>query len=136
METKRLIPLVVLLLLLVVLVILYFTGGEEKRLEPDPSSTVTETEEGVIEERPTKTIVLYFLSDIGNMAVYSSMRNPDIIPSPDFIKQLIPRKDLSLIPDEEFQHMKLQWSEIQLYSLLHGFIFFKVKFYSTKVKDV
>jgi spore germination protein GerM len=63
METKRLIPLSVLLLLLVVLVILYFTGGEEKRLEPDPAAAVTETEEGIIEERPTKTITLYFLSD-------------------------------------------------------------------------
>lgn len=63
METKRLIPLAVLFLVLVVMVILYFTGGEEKRLAPDAGSAVTENEEGVVEERPTKSIVLYFLSD-------------------------------------------------------------------------
>jgi spore germination protein GerM len=63
MDTKRLIPLVALFLLLIVLVVMFFTGGKEKRLSPETNTAVSETEEGVIEERPTRTIVLYFLSD-------------------------------------------------------------------------
>ena len=89
METKRLVPLAALFFLLIVLVILFFTGGKEKRLAPETAVAVSGSEEGVIEERPTKTIVLYFLSE-NDYRLYPEEREIFTdIPEVDQVKQTL-----------------------------------------------
>ena len=89
MNTKRLVPLAALFILMIVLMILFFTGGKEKRLSPDTGSAVIETEDGVIEERPTRTIVLYFLSENDYLLHPEEREIYTDIPEVDQVKQTL-----------------------------------------------
>ncbi len=89
MDTKRLAPLAALFFLLLALVVLFFTGGKEKRLAPETAVAVSESEEGVVEERPTKTIVLYFLSENDYRLHPEEREIYTDIPEADQVKQML-----------------------------------------------
>ena len=55
-------------------------------------------------------IIFYLFSDIGDVTVYSSIRNKSVVLSPDLIEKFISGDDLLFSLNEDLEHVEFQRS--------------------------